>query len=100
MSINPSGPANQPINFETENKYLKLTLTSLRDKMEGLKIKQAEKIQRTKAKSADEISQLQKAVNALRFEMEKSQNNKEEEIQLAVSQINNQNKQPYIAKLS
>ena len=44
MSIYPSGPACQTINFETENKFLKITITALREKMEDLKIKQEDNI--------------------------------------------------------
>ena len=91
--MNPTGSGSQPFNFETENKFLKITITALRDKMEDLKIKQEENIQRAKAGSADEISQLQQTVNALRAEMEKTQISKEEEIQLAVSKVSDQNTQ-------
>ena len=91
--MNPTGSGSQPFNFETENKFLKITITALRDKMEDLKIQQEDNIQRAKAGSADEISQLQQTVNALRSEMEKTQISKEEEIQLAVSKVSDQNTQ-------
>ena len=93
MTQDTSEQSSQPFNFETENIYLKLTITALRNQIEKLQINQEEKNQKTKSDSADEISQLQNTVNALRSEMEKSQISKEEEIQNAVTHANNQNKQ-------
>ena len=93
MTTDSSGSTNQPIDFEKENKYLKLTISALRNQMEKFQIKQEEKIQKTRFESTDEISQLQTTVGALRAEMEKHQISKEEEIQHAVALSNDQNKQ-------
>ena len=70
MTKDSSGSSCQPFDFEKENKFLKMTITELRNKMEQLQIKQEEKIQLTKSMSTDEISQLQNTVNALRSEIE------------------------------
>ena len=59
MSAATSESGNTPFNFEAENKYLKVTISALREQMESLQNKQAEEIQRTKAGSQDQISQLQ-----------------------------------------
>ena len=59
MSPNSSGQSNQPFDFQKENKYLKMTISALRDQMEKIEIVQAEKIQKTKSESANEILQLQ-----------------------------------------
>ena len=80
MTNGSSGSSNQPFDFEKENKFLKMTITELRNKMEHLQIKQEEKIQLTKSISADEISQLQNTVNALRIEIEKSIISKEKDV--------------------
>ena len=50
--------------------------------MEKNQINQEEKIQVTKSGSADEISQLESTVNVLRMKIEKSQINKETDINL------------------
>jgi len=93
MILDPSEQSNQAFDFETENQYLKLTITALRDKIETLQIKQDEKIQKTKSASADEISQLQNTVNSLRDKLEKIQIREQEKIQKAVARANDENKQ-------
>ena len=77
MSKNSKGSSSQPFDFERENKFLKMTISELRNKMEELQIKQEEKIQLTKSISSDEISQLQDTVSTLRIEMEKTSIDKE-----------------------
>ena len=62
MTKDSSGSSNHPFNFEKENKFLKMTITALRSKMETLQIKQEERIQLTKSMSANEVSQLQIAI--------------------------------------
>ena len=69
MILDPSEQSNETFDFEIENKYLKLTITALRNQIEKLQINQEEKIQKTKYDSVDEISQLQNTVNALRSEI-------------------------------
>ena len=59
-------PANHPINLEAENKYLKITIAVLREKMEELQRHRYEIIQKTRVSSQDEIIQLQSIVNTLR----------------------------------
>ena len=93
MILDPSERSNQPFDFETESKYLKLTITALRNKMEKLQINQEENNQKALSDSADAIHQLQNTVTALRSKIEKFQISKEEDIQLAVTNANNQNKQ-------
>ena len=60
MNTSTSNSENKPFNFEAENKYLKITISALREQMEELQLNQADEIQKTKAGSQDEISQLQK----------------------------------------
>ena len=44
MTKDSSGSTSQPFDFEKENKFLKMTITELRNKMEQLQVKQTEKI--------------------------------------------------------
>ena len=46
MTQDTSDQFKQPFDFETENKYLKLTITALRNQIEKLQIDQEEKIQK------------------------------------------------------
>ena len=61
MTKSSSGETNQPFDFEKENKFLKMTITELRNKMETLQIKQGEQIQLEKSMSADEIGHFDRA---------------------------------------
>ena len=44
MALDPSEQSNQLFDFETENKYLKITISALRTKMEKLQINHEGKI--------------------------------------------------------
>ena len=50
MTQDTSEQSNQPFDFETENKYLKLTITALRNQIEKFQINQEEKIQKSELK--------------------------------------------------
>ena len=47
-AIGSTDHSNQPFDFQKENKYLKMTISALRDQMEKIELVQAEKIQKTK----------------------------------------------------
>ena len=81
------------INFGAENKYLKITIAVLREKLEELQRHRSEIIQQTRVSSQDEIIQLQSIVNTLRSQLEKTQINQDEQIQLAIASENDQNNQ-------
>ena len=85
MSTTYLDPTNIDINIEAENKYLKITIAVLREKMEELQRHQSEIIQKTQANFQDEIVQLQSMVNTLRSQLEKSQINQEEQLQLSMT---------------
>ena len=93
MTLDPLENSNQVFDFEKENKYLKLTITALRNQMEKLQIIQDEKNQQIKSCSADEIFQLKNTVNNLRDRFEKIQIGQQERIQKAVARANDENKQ-------
>ena len=93
MSNPISNPANHLTNLEVENKYLKITLSILREKMEALKRNQTEIIQQTKASSHNDTLQLQSMVNTLRVQLETSEMRQEKQIQLSVVRETDQNNQ-------
>ena len=70
------------INTEVENKYSKITIAVLREKIEDLQRQQSEIVQQTQARSQNEIIQLQSMINTLRSQLEESQYNQEKKIQL------------------
>ena len=47
MTLNPSDLGTPAFNYETENKYLKLTIIALREKIEKQEILQEDNIQKT-----------------------------------------------------
>ena len=49
MTQDTSEQSNQPFDFETDNKYLKLTIIALRNQIEKFQINKEEKIQKTKS---------------------------------------------------
>ena len=64
-----SSNMNQPFNFENENKYLKITISSLREKLEKLKIQQQEEIQKTIVGSKNELVRQETPVGPLEVQV-------------------------------
>ena len=81
------------INLEAENKYLKITIAVLREKIEELERHRSEIIQQTKADFHNEMIQLQSMVNTLRSQLEESQISHENQMQLSVVRANDHNMQ-------
>ena len=81
------------INLEEENKYLKITIAVLREKIEELERHRSEIIQQHKANSHNEMIQIQSTVNTLRSQLEESHIIHENKIQLSVARANDQNRQ-------
>ena len=91
MSDTFSDSTGHHINTEVENKYLKITIAVLREKIEDVQRQQSEIVQQTQAHSQNEIIQLQSMVNTLRYQLEKSENTFRQEIQKEEVKLNDEN---------
>ena len=83
----------QVIGLEEENKYLKLTILALRDKLEETNIMMDESIQAEKRRSANEVNSLKSLVTSIRDELESERINRDELIQKASQKTADENLQ-------
>ena len=83
----------QSFDFEKENEYLKLTINSLREKLEQTEFIQQNDIQRNNSIFKNEIIQLQNTIKFLREELEKAQISNNKKIQSEIVSLESQNKQ-------
>ena len=81
------------IGLEEENKYLKLSIIALREKMESLHISIDDTLQSEQQKSAKELSSLKQLVQSIRDELEHERIQRDELIQKASSVISDENTQ-------
>ena len=78
---------------QTENRYLKETISALREELEKTQIGHEANVQKALTAANDEILQLKSSVSALRDELEKAQIISEENIQKALTTANDENAQ-------
>jgi len=78
---------------QTENRYLKDTISALREELEKTQIGHEANVQKALSAAGDEILQLKSSVSALRDELEKAQIASEENIQKALTTANDENTQ-------
>ena len=78
---------------QTENRYLKETISALREELEKTQIGHEANVQKALTAANDEILQLKSSVSALRDELEKAQLTSEENVQKALTTANDENAQ-------
>ena len=83
----------QTFDFEKENEYLKLTINSIREKIEQTEFIQQNDIQKNHSIFKNDIIQLQNTIKYIREELEKAQISNNKEIQLEIVSLESQNKQ-------